>query len=371
MRSSATLVHCFCASGTTIQVPLDELERYFSLPYGVAIAPDGGRIYVSSAGSDVVTVIDTRRLLAFARNHPQGFANDLSAAAHYVVARIEVGKNPRGIVLSPDGKRLFVANRMDDTLAVIDTATNRVTSTVDLGGSKKLTALRRGEQLFHSSRYAFQGQFSCANCHIDSTFDALTWDLEPDGFGKDIVSNKLIEDIRDTEPFKWNGGNPNLPTECGPRTEKYFYRSQSYTDLQLADLVLYLRSLPARPNRFRQEGGQLTAAEERGKAIFFRKVDKFSRAIPEQDQCALCHSGPKYTNQKLFDVGTGRTTDRSPMLKTPHLVNIALHAPYLHDGAARSLEEIWTLYNPDDRHGMTSDLTKDQLNDLIEYLRTL
>jgi hypothetical protein len=50
---------------------------------------------------------------------------------------------------------------------------------------------------------------------------------------------------------------------------------------------------------------------------------------------------------------------------------IALTAPYLHDESARSLEEIWTVFNPHDQHGVTNDLTKDELNDLIEYLRTL
>ena len=53
------------------------------------------------------------------------------------------------------------------------------------------------------------------------------------------------------------------------------------------------------------------------------------------------------------------------------LTNIALTAPYLHDGSARSLEEIWTVFNPKDTHGVTNDLNKDELNDLIEYLKTL
>ena len=89
------------------------------------------------------------------------------------------------------------------------------------------------------------------------------------------------------------------------------------------------------------------------------------------DQCAFCHSGPKYTSQKSFDVDTGKWTDRSPVFDTPQLVNIAMTAPYLHDGSAQTLEEIWTVFNPHDKHGVTNDLTKDELNDLIEYLRTL
>ena len=32
---------------------------------------------------------------------------------------------------------------------------------------------------------------------------------------------------------------------------------------------------------------------------------------------------------------------------------------------------VWTRFNPDDKHGVTNDMTKDQLNDLIEYLKTL
>jgi len=63
--------------------------------------------------------------------------------------------------------------------------------------------------------------------------------------------------------------------------------------------------------------------------------------------------------------------DRQGKFDTPHLNNIYDSPPYLHNGIAHTLEEIWTLYNPDDRHGVTNDLTKDQLNDLIEFLKTL
>jgi YVTN family beta-propeller protein len=358
-------------AGGVVEVPIDELDRYFARPWGVAIAPDKSRLFVTTEGSDSITVIDIPRLLEFARANRRSFANDLSASANYVVARIPVGHNPRGIVLSPDGKQLFVSNRLDDSIGVIDIATYKVVSTIDLGGPKTVTPLRRGERIFYSARYAFQGQFGCANCHIDATFDGLQWDLEPDGFGVDIVDNRPLEDLMGTDPFKWNGGNPDLPTECGPRTEKYFFRSQSYNQNELTDLVTFVFSIPVRPNRYRLLNGELTPAQERGKAIFERTRYKDGRPIPEANQCASCHSGRKYTNQKLADVGTGKATDRSPRIDTPHLPDVAYSGPYLHDGSARSLEEIWTVFNPKDTHGVSNDLTKDELNDLIEYLRTL
>ena len=353
-----------------VEVPLDELERYAARPFGVAITADKSYMYVTSGGSEIVTVVDVPRLLRYIHTHRGPFAEDLSASANYVVRRIAVGHDPRGVTFSHDGRHLLVANRLEDTLSVIDTRTNQLASTIPLAGPKQVSVLRHGEQTFYTARQSFQGEIGCANCHIDSTFDGLNWDLEPDGFGRDIVDNRLLEDVKDTEPYKWNGGNPNLPTECGPRTEKYFWRSEQYDDLTLTDLVTYIRSMPSRPNRWKLPGYELTPAQERGKEIFERAVDKFGNPIPLHNRCSYCHSGPKGTSQKSFDVGTKKATDDSGLLDTPQLTNIALTAPYLHDGSAATLEEIWTKYNPEDKHGRTNDLTKDELNDLIEYLRT-
>jgi YVTN family beta-propeller protein len=422
--------------GKPVEIPLDELERYASLPFGVAIAPDKSRIYITSAGSEFVTVVDVPRLLNYIHTHAEPFALDLSVSSNYVITRIPVGLNPRGLTLSRDGRTLFVANRLDDTVSVIDTRSNRVSSTIALAGSittparhlnenafniassvikgnitcsnchidgrkqsqyapaskdlaklidahksyladslaspgsKQISPLRRGEQTFYTSRYSFQGQIGCANCHIDSTFDALTWDLEPDGFGRDIVDNRTLEDIKDTEPYKWNGNNPSIPVEDGPRTEKYFWRSENYDNRALTYLAAYILSLPPRPIRVQQANGKLTPAQARGKTIFERTVDNNGKEIPEFNQCAHCHSGPKGTDQRSFEVGTRKITDNVGPLDTPQLTNIALTAPYLHDGSARTLEEIWTIYNPTDQHGRTKDLTPEDIHDLAEYLRT-
>ena len=369
-EDTLTLFGADVGESAPVEVPLDELERYVSQPFGVAIAPDKSRLYVSSGGAELVTVVDVPRLLRFVRTHPGPYVQDLSASANYIVTRIPVGHNPRGLALSRDGHRLFVANRLEDTVSVIDTTANRTSATIVLAGPKTASMVRRGEQTFYTARYSFQGEISCSSCHIDSTFDGLAWDLEPDGFGRDIVDNKTLEDLKGTEPYKWNGGNPDIPTECGPRTEKYFWRSENYDNATLAALAVYVRSLPARPNRWRQANGELTQAQDRGKDLFERAQDQFGKPIPEINRCSYCHSGPKGTSQKSFDVGTRKPTDNTGLLDTPQLTNIALTAPYLHDGSARTLEEIWTVYNPDDKHGRTNDLTKDELNDLIEYLRT-
>ncbi len=93
--------------GGAVQLPLDAIEDYFSLPFGVAIAPDKKRAYVSASGSNEIAVLDLARLVAAARSPSAArMANDLSAASRYVIARIPVGRNPRNIALSPDGATL-------------------------------------------------------------------------------------------------------------------------------------------------------------------------------------------------------------------------------------------------------------------------
>src|SRR5208282_3915107 len=76
--------------GGTVQVPIDELDRYYALPWGVAITPDKSKMFVTTAGSESVTVIDVRKLLDFAHTRRQpltsNLANDLSASANYVTA---------------------------------------------------------------------------------------------------------------------------------------------------------------------------------------------------------------------------------------------------------------------------------------------
>ncbi len=82
-------------------------------PCGVAVTPDGTKAYVADRDIKCVSVIDT--------------------GTGTVTATIPVGANPLGVAAGPDGKKVYVANRDSSTLSVIDTATNKVTATVPVG----------------------------------------------------------------------------------------------------------------------------------------------------------------------------------------------------------------------------------------------
>jgi cytochrome c peroxidase len=84
-----------------------------------------------------------------------------------------------------------------------------------------------------------------------------------------------------------------------------------------------------------------------------------------------CHPPPLYTVCLPFNVGSKGPYDTTEAFDVPHLLGVADTAPYLHDGRAQTLEELWTIYNTNDMHGVSSYMNKIQLNDLVEFLKTL
>ena len=355
------------------EVLLDDIDYYYAGTYGAAFTPDGSVALVTSSEARVVSLIDTARLQKRLRQVPaEELADRLDSAQTFVVRRLPTGDDPRAIVVSPGGRYAYIANRLDDSLTVVDVPRQRIASTIDLGGPEVITSLRRGERLFHNASYCFQGQFACATCHPEKHLDGLAWNLETPKLGWDRVANRTLRGIAETAPYKWNGRNPDLETQCGWRIAKFLFRSEGFTTPELKDLVAFEKSIPLSPNRHLAPDGQLTEAQERGRQIFYRTTTNDGKEIPVENRCDTCHpAGSHYTSKTSFDVGTAAKFDTSGLFDTPQLDRVYQDAPYLHDGEALSLEEIWTLFNNYDKHGVTSDMNKNQLNDLIEFLKTL
>ena len=364
------------ADGRVDQVLLDEPQMSFPDVADVAFTPDGRYALATSSGSDRLAVIDVEKLVSiltqasdYEREHV--LPNHLGKPTEFIVAHIPTGVSPRGVVVDAQGRYAYVANALDDTVTVVDLRSLSVAQTIDLGGARIITKVRQGERLFYSANITFHKQFSCSSCHPDGHVDGLAYDIEPDGIGVAPVDNRTLRGILDTAPFKWEGTNPSLKRQCGPRLAVFFTRIDPFSPKQLDALVAYISRLTRPPNRYRGIGEELTPAQRRGKALFRRTVTNDGQPIPEGNSCISCHTPPYFTDRRKHDVGTRMPLDRVGEFDTPHLNNIYDSAPYLHNGIAATLEEIWTRYNPRDQHGVTNDMTKDQLNDLIEYLKTL
>jgi YVTN family beta-propeller protein len=139
-------------------------------PVSVAVSPDGRTLYTANSGSGNLSVINARtgrvvRVIPTGR-FPSGVAvtpngtsvyvtNELSgvtvvnAASGKVEARLAT-PSPFGVAISPDGTRAYVTNLGPGNLTVVDTRTNRVTSTVSIGppGSDPFTVEATGNAVY-------------------------------------------------------------------------------------------------------------------------------------------------------------------------------------------------------------------------------
>lgn len=82
----------------------------------LVLTPDGNKIYTANRVSNTVTFIDLNTSM------PVGG-----------MLRIPVGKRPEGIAVSPDGKEVWVGNTGEGTISIIDVATNTVKQTFTVG----------------------------------------------------------------------------------------------------------------------------------------------------------------------------------------------------------------------------------------------
>ncbi len=114
-------------------------------PHGLVITPDGRKVYVSSDGSSTVSVIDT--------------------ASDRVIATIEVGANPHGLAVSGDGRRVLAMGWGTNRVLVIDTATDRVTTEVPVAQPHNGTLSRDGSLAWVGS----QQQGATALVRLDLT----------------------------------------------------------------------------------------------------------------------------------------------------------------------------------------------------------
>jgi cytochrome c peroxidase len=134
-----------------------------------------------------------------------------------------------------------------------------------------------------------------------------------------------------------------------------------------------------------------TESEERGFIMYF---DKSGGRMPDAE-CFHCHNSPLMASSDFFnngiqkvntledfaDKGRGEVTGRlldNGMFRAPTLRNIALTAPYMHDGRFKTLEEVINHYNsggfPADNKNpfiRKLNLTEVQKGDILAFLNTL
>jgi YVTN family beta-propeller protein len=345
---------------TSEHISLPETDRPIGLPWDVALARADSELWVVNAASNDISVINISDPTRPLRQ-----------------AHIPVADNPRGIVISPDGARAYVNNTLAGTVSVIDATSYKVTSVITVTQIPLPPLLLRGKQLFHSSdstELARAQWISCNSCHIEGEHDGRTWLLQfaghvPIGARSIITRNTTsLLGMIETYPLRWSAEwNESADSEFAIRMEQFgtgLIQGEMHPPLgdpnqgrstDLDALAAFIDSLavpaPTHP---------LAPAGQRGREIFESAATG----------CASCHPGPLYTDLQVHDVGTADAYGEwfGPRIDTPTLRLLSDSAPYLHDGSAGTLLELLTTANPGDKHGVTSHLNQEELQDLIAFL---
>ncbi|MCA9080653.1 MAG: c-type cytochrome [Planctomycetaceae bacterium] len=327
-------------------------------PWEVALSPTGDRLYVVFSGTDDMFICDV--------------LDDNYRELEYA-GGLRLGANPRAVRVSADGSRFYVYNALDFTVVGYDAASlQQVLSTTVTSWPGTAEELL-GKKLFYTANAPMTRQrwISCSSCHPDGDADGRTWQ-QPEG----LRNTQAMLGLKHTHPIHWSADRDEVQdfeiTIRSPLMQGRGLIKGKVNDglgapnaglsAELDALAAYTNSHGFLQSPFAKQG--LSESAQRGKELFFSATTK----------CAECHSGTYFTDLKMHDVGTAATdpTEKfGPEFDTPTLLSVYRSAPYLHHGQAATLEEVLTTHNPDDRHGVTSHLSPQQIADVVEYMKAL
>jgi hypothetical protein len=311
-------------------------------PMGLFVQADGS-LWVAFAGTDDVWRLDEARD-AF----PRLYALDEHPLP-----------SPHGVVPLADGG-FAVTSPSYGTIGLFaaDGALRRLVQLAPTDGELRRTdqrALQRrfGERSFYESTRA---GIACQSCHLHGGSDGARHNIG----GSALVATLDTRGLMGTPPYLRDGGYPRLGSlhELATTLYRGYRRRQGGRQISLDR---FLEDQPRRtPARLLE--GRDEARERRGLAVFVRA------------RCPVCHAFPAFTNlgqhpiRSLFPDAVDLV---EPEVDTPSLLGLADSAPYLLDGRAETLEEVFRQHDTAGRHGDTRGLSDGELADLVHFLEGL
>jgi YVTN family beta-propeller protein len=157
--------------------PAGVAQNSLALPRQLVISGDGKTLFIAAKGSDKVGIFDIVKLEN--NTFVPGSTNHVHTS----------GGGPSGLLLDEARGRLYVTTRFDNGISIVDTTLKQEIAHIQLANPEpfNLTAGRRF--LYDANLTSSNGEAACASCHVDGDLDSLAWDLgDPTG---SILNNPL------------------------------------------------------------------------------------------------------------------------------------------------------------------------------------
>lgn len=307
------------------------------------------RVFITHSGTHEVSIIDHQAMREKFEAYLDKSLLDYDLRFLYGIReRIQLqGNGPRSILM--DNDKLYIPTYFADVLNLVDMKTHTVQS-VALNPDREESNVHKGKRLFNDAKNCFQEWQSCNGCHPgDARMDAMNWDLMNDGVGNSKNCKSLLYS-HVTPPSMISG----IRASAEIAVEKGFTHIQFYQigDEELSYVNDYLKALRPVPSPY-LVNGELSEKAKEGRKVF------------ESLNCGNCHSGPYYTDMKMHRIGEDIEFEKG--WDTPTLIEVWRTAPYLFDGRAASLEEVFGKY----KHGISKKITQEEIEALSEYVNSL
>ena len=313
------------------------------------IACDGNYLVAAHSGTHEVSIVEYQpmieRLLAYGDYSKMDY--DLYFMRNIRTRLPLNGNGPRNISLK-DGK-LYVPTYFSDTLNVVDVASQKV-DFVAYNPHRVEAPADAGERAFNDAVLCYQNWQSCNGCHPgDGRTDGMNWDLMNDGIGNSKNCKSMLYSF-ETPKCMISGirDHAGLAVRAG-------YKFIQFCDIpedMAVNVDEYIKSLKPLPSPYLVDG-ELSAKAVEGRKVY------------EKYGCAECHSGPYYTDMQMHRIGEDIEFEQG--WDTPTLVEVWRTAPYLFDGRAATLEEVFTVH----KHGIDGKISRKDAEALTEYVNSL
>lgn len=328
-------------------VVVDEPERGAAGIWSIVCNDE--TLFITHSGTHEISVIDHKAMLDKFLNYPNKSMLDYDLRFLYGLRkRIPLeGNGPRKMIM--ENGKLYIPTYFADILSIVDAQTCEI-ATVNLNPDREESAENKGERYFNDASHCFQNWQSCNGCHPgDARTDGMNWDLMNDGVGNSKNCKSLLFS-HPTPPSMISGIRETA--EWAVRAGFKFIQFFDITEEDAVCVDAYLKSLRPVPSPYLVDG-ELSDLAKEGRKIF------------EKLNCTECHSGPYYTDLKMHRIGEDIEFEKG--WDTPTLREVWRTAPYLFDGRAATMEEVFEIH----KHGIDKKVSKKEIKALTEYVNSL
>jgi DNA-binding beta-propeller fold protein YncE len=333
-------------------ISLDPRSRAVGDVDGVAVSPDGATIALAAGGTHELILLRTPLpFVAYGGPGDHIDADLLKDTKRF--RRVPLGDRPVAVAFHPDGDRVVVANHLANSLQVVSSAAGALVKTIALGGPAEPSLARRGEAIFYDATRSFHQWYSCHTCHVDGHTNGSTFDTENDGRYGNPKKTLSLRGVATSGPWTWHGWQTDLRTAL-IHSLKTTMQGPEPKDADVDALLAFVKTLSHVP-----PAGPKDEAAKRGEALFKNRA------------CDACHVEPDYTSDETFLVGLEAPDDVHKGFNPPGLRGVVKRGPWLHDGRARTLEDLFQKHHRPFKLNEKPDFSPEELKDLIAFLNSL